>query len=262
MSLQRHSYHLVEPSPWPLITSLSVLALVLSGLAHICSPNLTAILSSVVACLISSANWVRDVSRESSSQGHHTPAVEIGLRAGVTLFITSEAIFFRAFFWRFWHTRLITTLDLGCSWPPSIILVFNPFKVPILNTTILLVRGVTITWAHFALIEGLWTDTVIGLAITIVIGVLFVIVQAAEYSEATYTIADTVYRSCFYMGTRFHGAHVIVGVLFLLITFTRLLRGSITESHHFGFEMARWYWHFVDVVWIFLFINIYWWGGQ
>ena len=168
--------------------------------------------------------------------------------------------FFVRFFWAFFHRRLAPTIEVGSLWPPFGISVFNPFQVPLLNTIILISSGVRVTWAHHSLIVGNFTQTYHGLLITVVLGIYFTILQGLEYYEARFTFADSVYGSTFFIATGFHGLHVIVGTLFLIVTLFRHIKNEFRASHHFGFEAAAWYWHFVDVVWLFLYMVIYWWG--
>ena len=151
-------------------------------------------------------------------------------------------------------------LEIGLMWPPTLVNSFNPFGVPLLNTTILLSSGLSITWAHHALLEGQHSLTLYGLGLTILLGVYFTIVQAYEYNQAPFNLRDSCYGRCFFVATGFHGLHVLIGTILLLVRLFRLIAGRMSNSHHFGFESAAWYWHFVDVVWIFLFISIYWWG--
>ena len=206
--------------------------------------------------------WWRDISREGSFQGLHTNIVEIGLRWGIILFITSEVIFFISFFWAFFHRSLSPNVELGCLWPPIGVEAFNPWKVPLMNTIILLSSGVRVTWSHHALMEGDFSNAGQSLTITIVLGIYFTAIQLLEYVEAPFTISDSSFGRSFFVATGFHGLHVLVGTLFLMATMIRIKLGLIRPKHHFGFEASAWYWHFVDVVWLFLFITIYWWGGK
>ena len=213
-----------------------------------------------IIILIVIAQWWRDISREGTVQGLHTSIVELGLRWGIALFIVSEVFFFLSFFWAFFHARLSPNVDLGSMWPPFGIKVFNPFQVPLLNTIILISSGIRVTWAHHALIIGNFSQTKIGLIITVILGVYFSILQGLEYFEASFTFADRIYGSTFFIATGFHGLHVLIGTLFLLVMLFRHVNYEFRISHHFGFEAAAWYWHFVDVVWLFLYMIIYWWG--
>lgn len=206
-------------------------------------------------------NWWRDVVRESTFQGWHTTVVEKGLRYGMILFITSEVCFFFAFFWAFFHSRLAPTVEIGVAWPPTGITPLNPFLVPLLKTAVLLSSGVTITWAHHSILAGNHSEAVQALSLTVALGLYFTILQAWEYIDSPFTIADRIYGSTFFVATGFHGLHVIIGTTFLFVCLLRLINRHFSAHHHFGFEAAAWYWHFVDVVWLFLYVCIYWWGS-
>lgn len=261
MTHQTHAYHIVNPSPWPLTGALSALLLT-SGLViwfHFNSTNL--IIIGLLGNILTIYQWWRDVVREGTFQGHHTPIVQKGLRYGIILFIVSEVFFFAGFFWAFYHSSLAPTHELGGYWPPAGIKPLNPLEVPLLNTSVLLASGVSITWAHHSLIEGNRKHTIQALLITIALGVYFTLLQAAEYYEAPFTISDGIYGSTFFISTGFHGFHVIIGSTFLMVCLLRQLNFHFTSKHHFGFEAAAWYWHFVDVVWLFLYVSIYWWGS-
>ncbi len=204
--------------------------------------------------------WWRDVIREATFEGHHTSVVQTGLRYGMILFIVSEVMFFSGFFWAFFHSALAPTVEIGSIWPPEGIHPFNPWDVPLLNTIILLASGATVTWAHHAITTGLRYQAIYALVLTLLLAVIFTSLQAFEYLEASFNISDGIYGSTFYMATGFHGFHVIIGTTFLAVCLVRLINYHFTTTHHFGFEAAAWYWHFVDVVWLFLFVSIYWWG--
>jgi cytochrome c oxidase subunit 3 len=204
--------------------------------------------------------WWRDVIREASFEGRHTIIVQRGLKMGMILFICTEVFFFFSFFWAFFHSALGPAIELGAAWPPTGIVALNPFEVPLLNTAILLSSGATVTWSHHALIAGDRKNAILALIITIVLGLVFTALQALEYYEASFSIADSVYGSTFYVATGFHGLHVIIGTLFLIVCLLRMINHHYTQNHHNGYEAAIFYWHFVDYVWIFLFITIYWWG--
>nr|QOD96569.1 cytochrome c oxidase subunit III [Prunella fulvescens] len=261
MAHQAHSYHMVDPSPWPILGAAAAL-LTASGLTmwfHYNSPRLL-ILGLTCTALVM-LQWWRDIVRESTFQGHHTPTVQKGLRYGMALFITSEAFFFLGFFWAFFHSSLAPTPELGGQWPPVGIKPLNPMEVPLLNTAILLASGVTVTWAHHSITEANRKQAIQALTLTVLLGFYFTALQAMEYYEAPFSIADGVYGSTFFVATGFHGLHVIIGSTFLLVCLLRLIKYHFTSNHHFGFEAAAWYWHFVDVVWLFLYISIYWWGS-
>lgn len=259
-NLIRHPYHLVDESPWPLISAIGAFYLT-SGLVKWFHQNsCSLIIIGLLIILFVITQWWRDVSSEGAFQGLHSSIVELGLRYGILLFIISEILFFSSFFWAFFHRRLAPTVEIGRTWPPVGIQPFDPSGVPLLNTIVLLTSGVRVTWAHHALIAGNHQTAFNGLLLTICLGLYFTSLQALEYFEASFRIADGAYGSTFFVATGFHGLHVIVGSLFLLICAIRIFKGHFSPSHHFGFEAAAWYWHFVDVVWLFLYITIYWWG--
>lgn len=261
MAHQAHAYHMVDPSPWPLTGAIAAL-LMTSGLAIWFHFNSTILITLGIALLLLTIyQWWRDIVREGTFQGHHTPPVQKGLRYGIILFITSEVFFFLGFFWAFYHASLAPTPELGGCWPPTGIITLDPFEVPLLNTAVLLASGVTVTWAHHSIIEGERKQAIQSLFLTILLGFYFTFLQAMEYYEAPFTIADGVYGSTFFVATGFHGLHVIIGSTFLAICLLRQIQYHFTSEHHFGFEAAAWYWHFVDVVWLFLYISIYWWGS-
>nr|YP_009388930.1 cytochrome c oxidase subunit III [Cyrtopodion scabrum]BAX77916.1 cytochrome oxidase subunit3 [Cyrtopodion scabrum] len=261
MTHQAHPYHMVDPSPWPL-TGAAAALLMTSGLAMWFHYNMMAPMNTgLIIMLLTMYQWWRDVVREGTFQGHHTKPVQKGLRYGMVLFITSEVFFFLGFFWAFYHSSLAPTPELGGCWPPKGVTPLNPFEVPLLNTAVLLASGVTVTWAHHSIMEGKATEATQSLALTIMLGLYFTALQASEYMEAPFTIADATYGSTFFVATGFHGLHVMIGTTFLAVCLLRQMNFHFTTHHHFGFEAAAWYWHFVDVVWLFLYISIYWWGS-
>jgi len=263
MSSVKHPYHLVDPSPWPIFASLAALASTLGGVMYMHSfiGGGSLLLLGITMLLYTMFVWWRDVVRESTYEGHHTSVVQLGLRYGMILFIISEIMFFVAFFWAFFHSSLSPTVDIGAIWPPKGIEVLNPWGIPFLNTLILLSSGAAVTWAHHAILAGLKQQAIYGLVATILLAVVFTSFQALEYIEAPFTISDGIYGSTFFLATGFHGFHVIIGTIFIIICSIRQFMGHFTPKHHFGFEAAAWYWHFVDVVWLFLFVSIYWWGS-
>nr|UCS09544.1 cytochrome c oxidase subunit 3 [Anilany helenae] len=260
MTHQMHAYHMVNPSPWPLTGAAAAMFLT-SGLAAWFHLNLLLpMLIGLTLMFLTMIQWWRDITREGTFQGHHTNPVQKGLRYGMILFITSEVFFFFGFFWSFYNASLSPPLDVGECWPPTGILPINPFEVPMLNTTVLLTSGISLTWAHHSIMEGHRKQAIQALTITVLLGLYFTLLQAMEYYEAPFTIADGIYGSTFFVPTGFHGLHVIIGSIFLLACLLRQTNFHFTTQHHFGFEAAAWYWHFVDVVWLFLFLSIYWWG--
>jgi len=206
--------------------------------------------------------WWSDVINEAHS-GDHTPVVQLHLRYGMILFIASEVMFFLAWFWAFFDSAIFpSAVDaVGGVWPPKGVEVMDPWSLPLLNTLILLCSGTTVTWAHHSLIHGDRQGLKIGLWCTILLGVAFTSCQAWEYIHAPFPFKGSIYGSTFFMATGFHGFHVIIGTIFLTVCLIRSYRGDFTPRQHFGFEAAAWYWHFVDVVWLFLFTSIYVWGG-
>nr|AOY35685.1 cytochrome c oxidase subunit III [Austrofundulus limnaeus] len=261
MTRQTHAYHMVDPSPWPL-TGAAAAFLLTSGLTTwMHTQSLMLLTAGLILTLLTAYQWWRDIVRESTFLGHHTLPVQKGLRYGMILFITSEVFFFLGFFWAFFHSSLAPTPELGGYWPPAGITPINPFEVPLLNTALLLSSGVTVTWAHHSMMKGCRTQAIQALTLTILLGFYFTTLQAEEYFEAPFTIADGVYGATFFVATGFHGLHVIIGSTFLTVCLYRQVKYHFTSNHHFGFEAAAWYWHFVDVVWLFLYASIYWWGS-
>jgi cytochrome c oxidase subunit 3 len=258
-----HPYHLVDPSPWPLMGSLGALASTMGGVMYMHSFAGGGILLSLGlgTILYTMFVWWRDVVRESTYEGYHTSVVQHGLRYGMILFIVSEIMFFVAFFWAFFHSSLAPTIEIGAVWPPKGIDVLDPWGIPFLNTFILLSSGAAVTWAHHAIITGLKKQAIYGLCATIFLAIVFTGLQGLEYVEAPFTISDGIYGSTFFLATGFHGFHVIIGTIFLIVCCIRQSMGHFSTRHHFGFEAAAFYWHFVDIVWLFLFVSIYWWGG-
>nr|YP_010688255.1 cytochrome c oxidase subunit III [Fusoleon stigmatus]WBR65449.1 cytochrome c oxidase subunit 3 [Fusoleon stigmatus] len=256
-----HPYHLVDYSPWPLTGALAALMTTAGMVKWFHQYDMSLLMVGNLIMILTMIQWWRDVIRESTLQGLHTSNVISGLRWGMILFIISEVFFFVSFFWAFFHSSLSPTVELGMTWPPAGIIPFNPLEVPLLNTVILLSSGVTITWAHHSLMNGNYTQTTQGLFFTVLLGIYFTTLQAYEYVEAPFTIADSVYGSTFFVATGFHGLHVLIGTTFLAVCLIRHVNFHFSSNHHFGFEAAAWYWHFVDVVWLFLYISIYWWGG-
>jgi cytochrome c oxidase subunit 3 len=263
MSKNVHPFHLVDPSPWPLVGALSSFMLTTGAVMFMHSYKLGygLFFLGLIMVIVTIGLWSRDIVREATFQGRHTFEVQKGLRIGMILFITSEVMFFAAFFWAFFHSSLAPSVELGAIWPPLGIEVLNPWGVPLLNTVILLSSGATVTWAHHAIVNGNRIQATIGLTWTVALAIIFTILQGFEYYEAGFTIADGVYGSTFFMATGFHGLHVIIGTIFLSVGLLRLMAGHFTMQHHFGFEAAAWYFHFVDVVWLFLFISVYIWGS-
>jgi cytochrome c oxidase subunit 3 len=261
---QNHPYHLVKPSVWPLVGAFSALAL-FGGLVmwmHDQPYGGYVFGAGLIGIFFTMFSWWADVIGEAHG-GDHTPVVQLHLRYGMILFIASEVMFFVAWFWAYFNAALFPSpVDaVGGEWPPKGMHVLDPFGFPLLNTLILLCSGTTVTWAHHALIHGDRRNLINGLWLTIGLGILFTSIQAYEYIHAPFGFKDNIYSSTFFMATGFHGFHVIVGTIFLTVCLIRAYKGHFRPEQHFGFEAAAWYWHFVDVVWLFLFICIYVWGG-
>jgi cytochrome c oxidase subunit III len=259
---RKHQYHLVEPSIWPLLGALSAGAMFLGAVLGMHDKGWWLAIVGFGFVLATMFLWFKDVVHEAQGGHHHSPVVQIGLRYGMTLFITSEVMFFVAFFWAFFASSIHHLEAPGGTWPPTGIVPFTTFHLPFLNTLVLLLSGTTVTWAHHALIEGDRRSLVTGLALTVLLGLSFTGLQALEYSHALFHFSGNIFGATFFMATGFHGFHVMVGTIFLAVCLFRAWRGDFKPDHHFGFEAAAWYWHFVDVVWIFLFVCVYWWGGS
>lgn len=260
---QFHPFHLVSPSPWPVDSSTCLLCLTCTGVLFMHGYSLAGYLLfiSVLSLISCMSLWFRDIISEATYIGNHTLAVQRGINMGVALFIISEVLFFLAIFWAYFHSGLSPTVELGAHWPPSGIEAVNPFELPLINTVILLSSGFTVTYAHHSLIQGNRKGTLNGLVYTIVLAAVFTAFQGVEYSVSLFNISDGTFGSCFYLGTGFHGFHVIIGTAFLAVGLWRMLAYHLTENHHLGLESGILYWHFVDVVWIFLFISVYYWGS-
>jgi cytochrome c oxidase subunit 3 len=263
-----HPYHLVRPSIWPLVGSfagglLAVGALMFMHKTQVggVSLGIPGIIAGVIAVISVMYFWWKDIIFETVTEQVHNKITEIGLRYGMALFIASEVMFFVAFFWAFFSSAFYPTIAIGYTWPPVGLETIPPFGLPFLMTMILLLSGCTVTWAHHEILIGRQKEAVQALAITVGLGVLFLGFQIYEYAHAHFKFTDGIYPSTFFMATGFHGFHVFVGTVFLFVCYLRAKKGQFTPERHFGFEAAAWYWHFVDVVWLFLFIAVYWWGN-
>lgn len=278
----KHDYHLVDPSPWPAVGSTAILVMLI-GAVFAMKPEATlfgieggtfgnwALWIGFLMLVYTVFAWWKDVVKE-AEQGDHTPVVSIGLRYGMILFIASEVMFFVAWFWAFFNASLYPALpvepvafweSLGAEgvWPPEGIETFDPWHLPLINTLILLLSGTTVTWAHHAILHGDREGLKNGLWLTVLLGAAFTVVQGYEYSHAAFGFSGSIYGATFFMATGFHGFHVLVGTIFLAVCLGRVYKGHFTAEKHFGLEAAAWYWHFVDVVWLFLFLAVYIWGG-
>ena len=261
---QNFPFHLVDLSPWPILVSFSLLTMAISAVMYMHGyPNGGYLLSLGFGITVGGmALWFRDIISEGTYQGHHTTQVQRGIEIGILLFIVSEVFAFLSVFWAFFHSSLSPAIEIGGVWPPQGITALDPFAIPLLNTILLLSSGAFITYGHHALIEGNRRGAIKGTLFTIILAVIFTGLQYYEYSEAAFTISDSVYGSAFYASTGLHGLHVIVGTIFIGVAFFRIINYHLTNTHHQGFEGSILYWHFVDVVWLFLFIAVYYWGGN
>jgi len=261
--LPTHPYHIVNPSPWPFFVAVDALVITLGAVMYFHNYKdggwtLIYGLGGLILLLIA---WWRDVVIEATFLGYHTLAVQKSLRIGFILFIFSEVMFFVSFFWAFFHLSIDPSVFIGAIWPPEGIVPFNAYAIPLLNTYILLLSGATITYTHYSLIAGNKSDTFFGFSLTLLLGLIFSGLQLYEYIVAPFSISDGVYGSTFFMITGLHGSHVIVGTIFIAVCFIRTYFSHFTRTHHLGFEFAVWYWHFVDVVWLFVYTFIYLWGS-
>ena len=278
----QHDYHIIDPSPWPFIGSIGALVMAIGGVAwmqymkgnefHLFGVNIATpwiFFIGLLIVLYTMFSWWSDTIKE-AHEGHHTRVVSLHLRYGMIMFIASEVMFFVAWFWAFFDASLFPgeveqvarATFTGGTWPPKGMEVLDPFHLPLYNTIILLLSGTTVTWAHHALIHGDRKGLINGLVLTVALGMLFTMVQAYEYMHAPFAFKDSIYGATFFMATGFHGFHVIIGTIFLLVCLIRAMKGVFTPKQHFGFEAAAWYWHFVDVVWLFLFSAIYVWASN
>lgn len=257
-----HPYQIVTPSPWPIVTSLVLFRAACTLIFSIHSARILSkyILLTLFILSISSYQWWRDIVRESSFQGHHTNQIIYLLKNRIIMFILSEVLFFVRFFWAFFHSRIAPNPEIGIHWPPMGVEPFNPIGIPLLNSIILLSSGASITWAHHSLLNNNIISTIIGIVITISLGTYFSILQYIEYIDAPFSFADSIYGRTFFLATGFHGIHVLLGRTFLIINTIRTLIFHNSSAHIVGIDLGAWYWHFVDLVWLFLFISIYWWG--
>ena len=280
--VKQHDYHLVDPSPWPIVGAVSAFIMAVGAIGwmhHLYAAAPIVFGAGTIGVLYTMASWWADVIREAQYKGDHTRVVQISHRYGMILFIASEVMFFVAWFWAFFNSALFPDavhatatrssaavreprwgLQRAGHWPPKGIEAFDPWHLPLLNTLLLLTSGTTVTWAHHALLENDRKGLKYGLMLTIALGACFTCVQAWEYAHAEFPFAGSIYGATFFMATGFHGFHVLIGTIFLIVCLGRAYAGHFTPTQHLGFEFAAWYWHFVDVVWLFLFICIYVWG--
>lgn len=262
---KNHDYHILPPSIWPLLTGIAVFVMLFGAVIWMDTKDSPYMfLMGFVGVLYCMYAWWSDVIVE-SHQDDHTPVVRIGLRYGFIMFIMSEVMFFAAWFWSFFKHAMYPmgpqSPAVDGVWPPAGIETFDPWHLPLINTLILLCSGAAATWAHHALVhDENKEDMKYGLILAVLLGVIFTVFQAYEYIHAAFGLTDGVYAANFFMATGFHGFHVIIGTIFLFVCYLRVRRNHFSAEKHIGFEAAAWYWHFVDVVWLFLFAAVYVWG--
>jgi cytochrome c oxidase subunit 3 len=261
---QLFPFHLVDQSPWPILASFSVLLMAVSAVMsfHGFDHGGKLLLLGFILTVSVMALWFRDVITEATFLGDHTFQVRRGLTIGFVLFVISEVFAFLSVFWAFFHSSLSPDIAIGNTWPPLGIVALDPFAIPLLNTILLLSSGAFITWAHHGLIYGNRRAVIYGTIVTIIFAAVFTGLQYFEYREASFTMSDSVFGSAFFASTGLHGLHVIVGTTFIAVCLFRIINYHLTDGHHVGFESAILYWHFVDVVWLFLFLSVYYWGGN
>ena len=260
MIIEFQPLHIVNKRPWAFLVSFCRFSLVISGVRYFYYFDIYSILVSIIFILYLSYIWWKDIGSEGRLEGRHTNKIITSLYFSIILFILSEVCFFFSFFWGYFHRRLRPCFELGIVWPPVGVVGFNPYTIPLLNSSILLSSGVTVTWAHHSVVRGRYNNYIYRIIITVGLGAYFSYLQNIEYIESFFSFADRVYGRIFFLATGFHGLHVIIGRLFLLINLIRSLLGNFNSEHHIGLELSIWYWHFVDVVWLFLYICVYWWG--
>nr|YP_010585957.1 cytochrome c oxidase subunit III [Plectrocnemia tsukuiensis]UZZ43693.1 cytochrome c oxidase subunit III [Plectrocnemia tsukuiensis] len=255
-----HPFHLVNYSPWPIIGSWGTMIFMMGLIKMFNKMNTNLMNLGLLIIILTMIQWWRDITRESTNQGFHTKKVMMNMKWGMIMFIISEILFFTSFFWAFFHSTLSPIIDLGMLWPPKNIQPFNPFKIPLLNSIILLSSGITVTWTHQMILMNNKKKSMLSLMFTIMLGVYFTMIQIMEYKEAPFSLNDSIYGTTFFVTTGFHGLHVLIGTTMLIISMMRLKMNHFSMNHHIGLEVTIWYWHFVDVVWLFLFIFMYWWS--
>lgn len=271
-----HPYHIVRPSIWPMAGAFAGMLLAIGAVLYMHEVKigefpigLKGVYLGFMAVIVVMFFWWKDIVFEAVTEKAHTPIAKIGMRYGMALFIASEVMFFVAFFWAFFDASLFAGQEnmparleyTAGHWPPPQVETIPAFDLPLMMTLILLLSGCTVTWAHHAILEGHQKDAIMGLGLSVALGFIFLCFQVYEYTHATFGFTEGIFSSTFYMATGFHGFHVFVGTIFLGVCWIRMKKGHFTKDSHFGFEAAAWYWHFVDVVWLFLFVAIYWWGS-
>ncbi|YP_009440914.1 cytochrome c oxidase subunit III (mitochondrion) [Apis laboriosa] len=250
-------FHMVTFSPWPIILSFSLLNTLISTAIWIYSLNYIFFMYNLINSSLITMLWFRDIIRESTFQGLHTNYIINFLKFSMILFIISELMFFISFFWTFFHSSISPNIEVDMTWPPKDIKFFNPFEIPLLNSFILVTSGFTVTLSHYFLIKNYFNLSKFYLMLTIFLGFYFTILQSIEYLNSFFCFNDSIYGSIFFMATGFHGLHVLIGSIFLFVSLYRMMKIQFSNMHNINFELAIWYWHFVDVIWLFLYTFIY-----
>nr|YP_009236617.1 cytochrome c oxidase subunit III [Hormaphis betulae]AMJ17082.1 cytochrome c oxidase subunit III [Hormaphis betulae] len=254
-------YFILHLSPWPILMSMNTFNMMISNIMMMNFKFNLMMMFNIINMIIISMLWWRDIIRESTFQGNHNFYIMNLIKFSMILFIISEMFLFISFFWNFLHNSLSPSIELGLNWPPKNINFFNPMLIPLLNTIILLTSSFTITLSHFYLLNNNKKKTTMFMNLTIILSVYFLLLQMLEYKEATFTFSDSVFGASFYMATGFHGMHVMIGMMFLSINLLRIINMHFSFIHHISFELAAWYWHFIDIIWLFLYMTFYWWNN-
>nr|AGN73940.1 cytochrome c oxidase subunit III [Aphis glycines]AGW80615.1 cytochrome oxidase subunit III [Aphis glycines] len=261
MMKMNQPYFILNLSPWPILMAFNTFNLMISNIMTMNFKFNLILLINFLMIIMISMLWWRDVIRESTFQGNHNFFIMNLIKFSMILFIISEMFLFISFFWNFLHNSLAPSIELGLNWPPKNISFFNPLLIPLLNTIILLTSSFTITLTHFYLLNNSKKKTIIFMNLTIILSIYFLMLQMLEYNQATFTFSDSIFGSSFYMATGFHGLHVIIGTIFLMTNLMRMLKLHFSFIHHIKFELAAWYWHFIDIIWLFLYMTFYWWNN-
>nr|DBA43577.1 TPA_asm: COX3 [Bombus fervidus] len=250
-------FHMVTLSPWPIISSMSLMNFLLSIIIWIYMNNLIMMNYNLIILIMSVFMWFRDIVRESTFQGMHSMYVMKMLKFSMIMFIISELFFFISFFWTFFHNSISPSIEINSMWPPKMIKFFNPFEIPLLNSIILIMSGFTVTLSHYNTLNNKFKSSVYMLLMTIILGFYFNIMQVFEYYNSYFCINDSIYGSIFFLSTGFHGMHVLIGTLMLLYSLIRMMNNHFSSIHHINYEFSIWYWHFVDVIWLFIYMFYY-----
>ena len=260
MKIER-PFYLVNFSPWPLLVRINIIIFIINFIYFLYFLSLFMFILRFICLFFSTAQWWRDEIEEGLFLGLHVKPIVREIKWGIILFIVSEIYFFFAFFWRFFHNKLRPSMDLGCFLPPYGIESMNPYTIPFLNTLILLRSGVFVSWAHYSLNNKIKYMCIISFILGIILGVYFLTLQLIEYYLRLFSLSDRFLGRIFFVTTGFHGFHVLVGVLFIVTALMRVIKFHFSSEHFLGLELSIWYWHFVDVIWLFLYIWFYWWNN-